>query len=316
MMRYEDDCMSIDLPDGWTPQPNHQGFYINLGNNAGVVLIIGDDDPDCSPQAKVAGFAEVFARDPYHDPPLFKATVFEPFQCGMHTGARVDRDFGHLKGTYAGLVVNNTYVYAQTLGLSEEENELAWKAIGSLQLTNGLREALQARRAALHEAGPEEEPLRLNATDLSKVRTKRFTTWMDHSMALLMDSESYPEDVPTFDEESQARLIVPCSDRAMWLMSLTEFDVKLEFIVRETVPKSRKVWWQREREAMISVPTGVLQLDQTIGGTLLEIELRPGDYHVIARASCLEDLNQIAEGVEKIQIIIVPTVERAADAKS
>jgi hypothetical protein len=298
--------MSIDLPDGWKPQPNHRGYYINLGNNTGVTLIFGEDDPACPPLRKVAGFAQVFSRDPYHDPPSFKATVIDPFQCGMHTGARVDRDFGDHKGTYAGLVVNDTYVFAQTLGLSDEDNELAWKAIGSLQLKAGLQEALHARLATLLEAGPEEEPQRLNATDLSRIRTKRFTTWMDHSMALLMDSESYPEDVPTFDEDSQAKLVVPCSDRAMWLMSLTEFDVKLEFIVRATVPRPRKVWWQRECEAAISVPTGVLQLEQTTGGTMLEIELRPGDYRMIARASCTKDSDPLAESGEMIQVTLVP----------
>lgn len=306
MMRYDDDCMSIDLPDGWDPQPNHRGYYISLGNNSGVTLIFAEHDPDCPPQDRVAGFAEVFSRDPFNDPPSFRATVIDPFQCGMHTGARVDRDFGDLQGTYAGLVVNDTYVCAQTLGLTEEDNELAWKAIGSLQLKSGLQKAMQARMAALLETGPEEEPQRLNATDLSKARTKQFTTWMDHCMALLMDSKSYPEDVPLFDEESQARLIVPCSDRAMWLMSLTEFDVKLEFIVRATAPRSRKVSWQREHEAAISVPTGVLQLNQTTGGTLLEIELTPGDYRVIARAACSEGSDTMAEGVEQIQVTLVP----------
>ena len=306
MTRYDDDCMSIELPDGWTPQPNDRGYYINLGNNAGVTLIFAEDDPDCPPQEKVAGFAEIFSRDPYNDPPSFRATVIDPFQCGMHAGARVDRHFGDLNGAYAGLVVNDKYVYAQTLGLTEEDNELAWKAIGSLQLKSGLQEAMQARMAALLESGPKEEPQRLNAIDLSKVRTKQFTTWMDHCMALLMDSESYPEDVPSFEDESQASLVVPCNDRAVWLMSLTEFDVKLEFIVRATAPRPRKVWWQREHEAAISVPTGVLQLEQTSGGTLLDIELTPGNYRVIARASCPEESDTMAEGVEKIQVTLVP----------
>lgn len=308
-MRYEDDCISIELPDGWNAQPDHRGYYIHLGGTAGVTLIFGEDDPDCPPQEKVAGFAEVFSRDPYNDPPSFKVTVIDPFQCGMHTGARVDRDFGDRKGTYAGLVVNDTYVYASTLGLSEEDNESAWKAIGSLQLKAGLHEGMRARMAALLPAESEEEPRRLNATDLSKVRTKRFTTWMDHCMALLMDSASYPQDVPVFDDESQAKLVVPCSDRAMWLMSLTEFEVKMEFIVRATVPRSQKVWWQREREAAISVPTGVLQLEQPTGGTLLEIEMTPGNYRMIARASCAEDSKPMAEGVEKIQVTLVPVGE-------
>ena len=306
MKRFHDDCISIDLPDGWTPQTNHRGYYIDLGRNADVTLVFGENDPDCPPQQKVAGFAQAFSRDPYNNPPAFRATVIDPFECGMHTGVRVDRDFGDRKGAYAGLIVNGIYVFAQTLGLSEEDNTQAWQAIGSLQLKPGLQEAMQARKTALLKTEPEEEPQRLNATDLSKARTKGFTTWMDHCMALLMDSDSYPEDVPNFDDEPQAGLVVPCSDQAIWLMSLTEFDVKLEFIVRATVPKLRKVWWKRECKTAISVPTGLLQLEQTTGGTLLEIQLRPGDYHVIARASCPENSDAMTQGVEKIQVTLIP----------
>ena len=54
------------------------------------------------------------------------------------------------------------------------------------------------------------------------------------------------------------------------------------------------------------MPTGVLQLEQTTGGTLLEVDLRPGNYRVIARASCPEDADQMAQGVEKIQVTLVP----------
>ncbi|MEZ6189936.1 MAG: hypothetical protein R3C45_01420 [Phycisphaerales bacterium] len=176
---------------------------------------------------------------------------------------------------------------------------------GRFSSSPGLQEALQARLAALLEAGPEEEPQRLNATDLSRIRTKRFTTWMDHRMALLMDSESYPEDVPTFDDDSQAKLVVPCSDRAMWLMSLTEFDVKLEFIVQATVPQPRKVWWQRMRGSDIGThgraTTGTDNRRNDAGDRAAAGRL-PYD----CRASCTKDSDPLAESAEMIQVTLVP----------
>lgn len=312
---YEDDCIVIDLPDGWKPYPDDRGYYINLGNNTGLHIIFGQDDPDNPPQRIVAGFAEVFSKDLYNDPPSFKATVINPFFCGQHTGSRVDRDFGYQVGCYAGLIIEGKYVFAQTLGLTEEKNSLAWQAVATLRIKDGMPEAMRSRREAMLQPSPEEpEPKRLDATSLRKPRTKKLKTWMDHQMVLLMDSESHPEDDNPFVSAADVGFVMPCNEKALWVTSLTEFDVTLEFVVRATVLEPRKVWWQREAEATLSIPTGKLHVEQTTGGLLLEIELQPGDYRVIAHGSYSKGADASQEGVEKIQVVLVPVNDDSAES--
>lgn len=128
---------------------------------------------------------------------------------------------------------------------------------------------------------------------------------MDHNMILLMDRDSYPENGPEALAEG-IELLMPCSKQSMYVSSQTEWDVALEFVVSPSLTQSRKIWWEREQTATIYIPTGHLHVEQTTGGLIMDIKLSPGEYHTIARRHCPPDADAMSEGVEKIQITLVP----------
>lgn len=303
MTIYEDECISIDLPEGW--KISRDGTGISIVPGRGRLFTIGFCVTDVwTPQEYYDHFHQQFTTGPDTQSvgkKQWHREIVDPFKAGDYEGFRIKSFTDGKLNLEEGFFLHQACVIMVMVSKprSEEETQF-WQAFGTMKLPEDMIEQLDKR---LNE--PEKTEHHLSAIDLAKPRKKQFKTWMDHQMVLLMDSDSYPEDGADALMEG-IDFVMPCNDKALWLSSLTEFDVTLEFVVRATVPKPRKVWWQREAEATLSIPTGKLHVEQTAGGLMMEIELQPGNYRVITRGSYPPDADVSQEGVEKIQVVLVP----------
>lgn len=310
MKTYEDDCLQIDLPEQWSLERESWSYQIMFTKNRFIVLQLWHDDI-WSPKDQYEHWKLQFTFVP-KDLPGYKPsrqpenTFTDPFICGPFKGFRIDTapddHWPHAQSRIV-FLLDDANLTIDAYGLTPEEDEQLLTAIQTLRFKDDYLFANE--QLAKRSQAASRKTKRFDATDLARPRKKTLKTWMDHQMVLLMDSNSYPEDgADTLMEGID--FVMPCNDKALWLSSLTEWDVTLEFVVRAADSKVCKVRWSREAEGVLSIPSGHLHIEQTTGGLLMDIELKPGDYKVIARGFSPEGSDGGDEGVEKIQVTLVP----------
>lgn len=228
-------------------------------------------------------------------------SIDDPFHVSGLTGFRVsDRnDDLRMSSEQAIFLVNGVVLFVQAFNLKAAESAAWWSAFETLRVKPTVAEALEQ---AINQ--PEVAEQSFDATALDKPRRKRITTWMDHCMVMLRDSEAGEDDNDLTAVEGD-RLIEGEGPTALWITSLTEFDVTLAFCVRKDRPRTR-VKRLREAERAISVPSGKLNVEVTTGGLMLEIALEPGEYWMLVRDDAPVDVDAQDSGVETIEITLWP----------
>lgn len=311
MQYYEDDCLQIDLPDNWHFERQSWAYQIMFTKNRFIVFQLWEDD-NFSPKDQYEHFKLQFTYVPkevpgYQPRPQPESIFTDPFVCGSLQGFCNDTKpddrwpYAHSRMVF---LLEEANLSVDAYGLTPEEHEQLLASLQTLRLQDNY--LLANEKLAYRSEAASRKTKTLNATDLIKPRKRTLKTWMDHHMVLLMDSDSYPEDDNPFVSGEEIGFIMPCNDKAAWITSATEFDVTLVFVLRANEPKPRKATWNREARAKLSVPTGQLHIEQTTGGLLMQIDLKPGDYHVIAQGFTPESSDAGDEGVEKIQVTLVP----------
>ncbi|MEM6332964.1 MAG: hypothetical protein AAF823_06460 [Planctomycetota bacterium] len=228
-------------------------------------------------------------------------SVEDPFSVAGSKGFRVsaasrDQRMSHEKAAF---LVGDVVLVAEAFNLKPYESDAWWSALSTVAIKATAAEAIE-RRFNLPQVGEQS----LDATDLARPKCKRLTTWMDHSMVMLRDSEAAEEDNDLTAIEGD-RLIEGERPSALWVTSLTEFDVTLLFCVRKDRPRTR-VKRRREAERTISIPSGKLNVEMMTGGVLLEIEVNPGAYELLVRDDVPADAAAQDTGVETIEMTLWP----------
>ncbi len=284
--------IAMEIPEGWVVTPQSRvSWEVKTGDGrlvfVGIMLLeFNGHDFDWMKQEsslKHRGRRKGLVVD-----------LVDPFRVGRRTGLQT-RYYSEQSGSQikTALIESDHAIWVGAFDLGSQDEALLWQAIGTLEISAKVIGALKSGHVDL-------EPPAWDVRSLANVKRKKLTTWMDHQMMLVCDAATEWE--PADDLESNPPSIWVMSPEALFVLSVTEFDVAIEVAVRPTPLKRRVGAWQCEQRARVSVPSGQLNLEATAGGTILAMKLTPGDYEMLARWQYPEGADGGTEGVERIML--------------
>ncbi|MEO0587859.1 MAG: hypothetical protein AAF078_09480, partial [Planctomycetota bacterium] len=260
----DDEFVSMRLPVSWKLDVTPGEYAVRLGRGRSAIIDLEIDElRNPSEQYEYCRNSH-FLADLTAGQPAAEMTreIVEPFVVGDYTGIFVRCDIPSRSFTavdvHVPLEEGVLHVCFQNLRSAEED--ALWSCVESLRVKPGWSKAL---RLAVDGFDCDSSERALDATSLDRPRKIRFSTWMDHSMVMIRDSQA-AEDENDLTAIEGDRLIEGEGPSALWVTSLTEFDVTLSFCVRKDRPRTR-VKRHREAERTIAIPSGKLNVEITTG---------------------------------------------------
>jgi len=123
----------------------------------------------------------------------------------------------------------------------------------------------------------------------------KLQVFADYHQFYLWDKGTNPL-APTDYTDEDVRNMVKVSPGVVVIQPVRDMTVPLNLEIHETAPECNTTDWDHVVECSLELPTGKLQVHECTGGPVLDLDLDPGSYRVLALFAGLSTLSQ--DGLE------------------